>query len=60
MTIQALNHLPKEQLREQLFNCCGSTKWVDLMLKQFPFSSHQDILDAAVAQWNHCVEPDWR
>lgn len=60
MTIQALNHLPEEQLREQLFNCCGSTKWVDLMLKQLPFASHQDILDAAVTQWNHCVEPDWR
>lgn len=60
MTIQALNHLSPALLRENLFNCCGSSSWVDRMMAHFPVESLTDLLELATVQWKACNELDWR
>ena len=60
MTIKAFNKLSKAEKAKQLMSCCGSTTWVDLMMKQFPFSNEKALLDAAVDSWyNQCNATDW-
>lgn len=60
MTIKAFNKLSKAEKAKQLMSCCGSSTWVDLMLKQFPFAGEKDLVDAATDIWyNQCNSPDW-
>lgn len=60
MTIKAFNKLKKEERAKQLMNCCGSTAWVEKMMKQFPFSSESKLVDAAIDVWyNACSSADW-
>jgi 2-oxo-4-hydroxy-4-carboxy-5-ureidoimidazoline decarboxylase len=60
MTIQELNHLPEEQLKEKLFNCCGSTAWVKKMLSVFPVEDYIDLMEDAEEKWYECSEADWK
>lgn len=60
MTIKAFNKLSKTEKAKQLMTCCGSSTWVDRMLKQFPFSSEKQLVDGAVDIWyNQCNATDW-
>ena len=59
MTLHQLNILPKEQLEEELFKCCGSTAWVNKMLPFFPAEDLIEILEDAEEQWYQCSEDDW-
>ncbi len=60
MTIKAFNKLSKAEKAKQLMSCCGSSTWVELMLKQFPFASEKDLIDAASDIWyNQCNSIDW-
>jgi 2-oxo-4-hydroxy-4-carboxy-5-ureidoimidazoline decarboxylase len=60
MTLQDLNTLTLPQLRETLFNCCGSTSWVNKMLAFFPVEDLVELLEDAEEQWYACNENDWR
>jgi len=60
MTIKAFNKVNKEEKNKQLMSCCGSSNWVTLMMKQFPFTNEQDLVDAATDVWyNQCNSIDW-
>ncbi len=60
MTIKAFNKLSKADKTKQLLSCCGSSTWVDLMLKQFPVAGEKDLVDAATDIWyNQCTSLDW-
>ncbi len=60
MTIKVFNKLCKAEKGKQLMSCCGSSIWVELMLKQFPFASERDLIEAATAIWyNQCSSMDW-
>ena len=60
MTISDFNKLGKEEAAELLFSCCGSTKWVSLMMQVFPFSSENDLVSKAETIWyEQCNEADW-
>ncbi len=60
MTIKAFNKLNKEEKKKMLLSCCGSSTWVDLMIKQFPFSGEADLVNAATDVWyNQCNSLDW-
>jgi 2-oxo-4-hydroxy-4-carboxy-5-ureidoimidazoline decarboxylase len=60
MTIKELNHLPEEQLKEELFKCCGSTAWVKKMLSVFPVEDYIDLMEDAEEKWYECSETDWK
>src|SRR6188474_3342165 len=59
MTIHDLNTLPGDELKNALFNCCGSTAWVNKMLRLFPMEELVELLDFAEEQWFSCSEADW-
>jgi len=61
MNIKSFNQLNQEEAKTHLFQCCGCTKWVDLLMKHFPFSSEKDLIDRATQIWyEECGETDWR
>ncbi len=60
MTIKAFNKINKAEKAKQLMSCCGSSTWVELMMKQFPFTNEMDLIDAANDIWyNQCGSTDW-
>lgn len=60
MTLHELNTLPKDQLKEELTKCCGSSAWVERMLPFFPADDLVELLEDAEEQWYHCSEEDWK
>jgi len=60
MTFHELNTLPKQQLREELIKCCGSSAWVNKMLPFFPADDLVELLEDAEEQWFKCSEEDWK
>ncbi len=59
MTLHELNLLPKEQLKVELFKCCGSENWVNKMLPFFPADDMVELIYDAEDQWYECAETDW-
>ncbi len=60
MTLQDFNELNAEEASQQLMSCCGSTKWVSLLMKEFPFASEKTMVEKATAAWyDECGEKDW-
>lgn len=59
MTIHELNILPESDFKQQLFNCCGSTAWVNKMHALLPFDDLVELLSDAEDQWYECSEADW-
>ncbi len=60
MTIKAFNKLSKDLKTRSLLSSCWSAKWTELMLKQFPFASETDLINAATDVWyNQCSSIDW-
>ena len=49
-----------DEAREMLFACCGSTRWVTLMLARRPFGSMDRLLADANDVWNALSEDDWK
>lgn len=60
MTIHELNTLPEQQLRQELFKCCGSTAWVNKMLAALPAEDLIDLVEDAEEKWYECSEDDWK
>ena len=60
MTLHELNTLPKEQLRQELARCCGSSTWINKMLPFFPADDLVELLEDAEEQWYLCSQEDWK
>ena len=60
MTITALNKLSQPALKEALFQCCGSTTWVERMSRRFPFQDEDALYQAATEVWESCTVGDWK
>ncbi|MEO7307429.1 MAG: 2-oxo-4-hydroxy-4-carboxy-5-ureidoimidazoline decarboxylase [Ferruginibacter sp.] len=60
MTIKAFNKLNKEEKAKQLLSCCGSSTWVAMMMKRFPFAGETSLVETAMDTWyNECNGTDW-
>jgi 5-hydroxyisourate hydrolase / 2-oxo-4-hydroxy-4-carboxy-5-ureidoimidazoline decarboxylase len=61
MTLSQYNNLETTIASKHLMDCCGSTKWVSAMMRNFPFTSEKDLVDLATKNWyDECSETDWR
>ena len=60
MTLHELNTIDKQKLRDELFKCCGSSAWVEKMLKVFPMDDLVELLEDAEEKWFECSEADWK
>jgi len=58
MTILALNQLDAASLRNLLYTCCGSSVWVEKMLRHFPVADTTALLAAAAEAWQTCGPKD--
>lgn len=59
MTLNDLNSSEEEVAKSVLFNCCSSKRWLKNLLKQRPFSSEQQLFDAADNSWKNLDETDY-
>lgn len=60
MTLQDFNNLDKVMAAKELFSCCGSQKWVSLLMKKFPFETEATLRDQATTIWyDECGKKDW-
>ena len=60
MTLQEFNTIKNSTVTKELFSCCGSDKWVSLLMKFFPFASEAELVSKATAIWyNECKKEDW-
>src|SRR5438477_10465633 len=60
MTIADFDHLDKEIKRKLLYQCCGSTAWVEKMLTVPPAEDLIDLFEDAEEKWYECKEEDWK
>src|SRR3954468_3137738 len=59
MALQDLNSLENLELKEALFKCCGSHKWVDRMVALFPVDSPVHLFQEAEQIWYDLNVNDW-
>lgn len=55
-----LDAMPESQAKEQLRQCCGSSRWVAGMVARRPFGSRETVLAAADEIWASLNGDDWR
>lgn len=60
MTLEQFNQQPSSETKQQLFQCCGSISWVEMMLKEVPFSSAKDLQEKADRCWSKTNDEDWK
>lgn len=58
MTIGQLNNLGSDALFEELFKCCGSTKWAKTLCAEKPFAGIDDLMEKSDRIWSECSEKD--
>lgn len=60
MNLNEFNQLEKDAAASMLKTCCGSSAWVNAVMRNFPFSSEADLVAAAESSWyTICAEADW-
>jgi len=58
--LQEFNKTEKDKAAKELFSCCGSEKWVALMMQSFPFASEKRMAEKATTLWyDECSKKDW-
>ena len=60
MTLSDFNNLDKDIAAKELFNCCGSQRWVSLLMRKYPFASGELLIKEATLIWyDECYKEDW-
>ncbi len=59
MTLSEFNLLNEIEARAELFKCCGSTRWSEMVAAKKPFNSISELKIISDVIWNTCVETDW-
>jgi 2-oxo-4-hydroxy-4-carboxy-5-ureidoimidazoline decarboxylase len=57
---QRLDSASPDEARRLLFLCCGSSRWVELMLTRRPFGSTDRLLAEAGEAWRLASAQDWK
>ena len=55
-TLNEFNKLSKKKAGIELFNCCGSAKWVKQLLNYFPFENEELLFDLTRMAWYETCE----
>ncbi len=60
MDLKTLNSKNRKTVKEHLFQCCGSSNWVNQMMEYFPFSSELNLVERATQIWYEgSLQADW-
>jgi allantoicase len=57
--IGRLNHLSRKQVAAALYDCCGSKKWVEQVLRHRPFADASALLASAEEAFGSLGRKDW-
>lgn len=57
--LNELNTLDEAAAREELLRCCHSSRWVEEMVQQRPYSSFAHLLKCADEIWPRLQREDW-
>jgi 2-oxo-4-hydroxy-4-carboxy-5-ureidoimidazoline decarboxylase len=57
--MQGINNLKDDELREELFRCCGSHAWVECMMTARPFQSDEHLRAIADKSWWSLPSTEW-
>ena len=57
--LELLNAFPDSELRAALLSCCGSSSWVEKMLRARPYRAVKQFCAAADRAWRSLKEKDW-
>lgn len=60
MTIAEFDHLGIEEKKALLYQCCGSSAWVEKMLKMPAVEDLVDLFEDAEEAWYTCNSDDWK
>lgn len=60
MTIAEFDHLAPLEKRALLFQCCGSSAWVEKMMSMPPAEDLIDLFEDAEEKWYECEPDDWK
>jgi 2-oxo-4-hydroxy-4-carboxy-5-ureidoimidazoline decarboxylase len=58
--LRRLNALAHGDARAQLRRCCGSSSWVEEMMRARPFANVPDVYATALRAWAATGPDDWR
>ena len=58
MTVEELNNLSADKLKEELFKCCGSTTWANQLANKKPFKNKAEIFEQSDKIWSQCSTAD--
>ena len=59
-TFNQFNQLDKKKAGTELFKCCGSKKWVNQLLRNFPFESEELLFEKTRTIWyDTCEDVDY-
>ena len=57
--VEFLNAKTKAELEEMFLRCCGSIRWAKLMAESTPFSSREELHQAAIQIWKSMDKEDY-
>ena len=57
--VARLNAMPRAEAEQALQRCCGSARWVEVMLAARPFASGVDLLARAERAWHSLLTKDY-
>src|SRR4051812_45903651 len=60
MTLHEFNILSRDELKDALIRCCGSSAWVQKMLPHIPAEDMVELLEDAEIEWWNCSQMDWK
>ena len=60
MNIAEFDHLNNNKKRDMLQQCCGSSLWVDKMMKSLPAEDLIDLWESAEENWYALKVEDWK
>lgn len=52
MTIEELNNSDRFEVLNFFLQCCGCSKWIELMASSRPFRDKHDVLEKSYMHWN--------
>lgn len=58
MTIEQFNKLLPEQVKGELFKCCGSSSYVEKLSRKIPFLTVEELKKTSDKIWSECNEKD--
>src|SRR5262245_46395265 len=59
LSLDELNSLPAADAAERLRACCGSSRWIERMVRARPFADVEALLEAGDRAWEGTNRRDW-